>query len=68
MRPLDAMVAATSHGAELLRVPDIGVVRAGAVADLVLYDANPVDDIGALTSPRTVWQGGSVVAGAARPR
>jgi len=65
MRPLDAMVAATAHGAELLRVPGIGVVRAGAVADLVLFDANPVDDIGALTSPRTVWQGGAVVAGRA---
>jgi imidazolonepropionase-like amidohydrolase len=65
MRPLDAMVAATAHGAELLRVPDIGVVRAGAVADLVLYDANPVDDIGILTSPRAVWQAGSVVAGRA---
>ena len=63
MRPLDAMVAATSNGAELLRVPDVGVVRAGALADLVLYDANPVDDIDALTSPRTVWKGGSVVAG-----
>jgi imidazolonepropionase-like amidohydrolase len=46
-------------------VPDIGVVRAGAVADLVLYDANPVDDIGILTSPRAVWQAGSVVAGRA---
>ena len=63
MNPLDAMVAATSSGAELLRLPDVGVVRAGALADLVLYDANPLDGIDALRSPRTVWKGGAVVAG-----
>jgi imidazolonepropionase-like amidohydrolase len=65
MRPLDAMVAATSNGAELLRVPDVGVIRAGAVADLVLYDENPIESIGALTRPRTVWRSGSVVSGRA---
>ncbi|HEX7248408.1 MAG TPA: amidohydrolase family protein, partial [Actinomycetota bacterium] len=63
MRPLDAMVAATSNGAELLRVPHVGVVRPGALADLVLYDANPVDDIDALRSPRAVWKAGAVVTG-----
>ncbi|HVF07075.1 MAG TPA: amidohydrolase family protein [Actinomycetota bacterium] len=63
MRPLDAMIAATSNGAVLLRLPDVGVVRPGALADLVLYDANPVDDVDALQSPRTVWKGGVVVAG-----
>lgn len=65
MRPLDAMVVGTSSGAELLRVPDIGVIDVGALADLVLYDANPVDDIDALQSPRTVWKGGEVVGGRA---
>jgi imidazolonepropionase-like amidohydrolase len=63
MRPLDAMVAATSSGAELLRMPEVGHVREGALADLVLYDTNPVDDIVALRRPRTVWKGGEVVAG-----
>jgi imidazolonepropionase-like amidohydrolase len=63
MRPLDAMVAGTSSGAELLRVPDVGHVREGALADLVLYDANPIDDIAALQRPRAVWKGGEVVAG-----
>ena len=38
MRPLDALVAATAHGAALLRVPDVGSVAAGFLADLVLYD------------------------------
>lgn len=65
MRPLDAMVAGTSSGAELLQVPDVGHVREGALADLVLYDANPIDDIAALQRPRAVWKGGEVVAGRA---
>ena len=65
MKPLDAMVAGTSNGAELLRLPDVGIVQPGALADLVLYDANPIDDIDALQSPRAVWKGGIVVAGRA---
>ena len=63
MEPFDALVAGTSNGAELLRVPDVGVVRPGALADLVLYDADPLDDIDALSDPRTVWKGGGIVAG-----
>jgi imidazolonepropionase-like amidohydrolase len=57
MKPLDAMVAATAHGAALLRVPDIGTVEEGKFADLVLYDANPVEDIRAVLAPRAVWRG-----------
>ena len=41
MTPLDAMVAATANGAELLRIPDVGRVAEGMRADLVLYDGNP---------------------------
>jgi imidazolonepropionase-like amidohydrolase len=63
MRPLDAMIAGTSAGAELLRLPDVGSVRAGAQADLALYAANPVEDIEALRRPRAVWKGGELVAG-----
>jgi imidazolonepropionase-like amidohydrolase len=58
MRSLDAMVAATSNGAELLRVPDTGVIEPGRWADMVLYDANPVDDITTLRRPRRVWRHG----------
>lgn len=61
-RPIDAMIAATSNGAELLRLPDVGAVEPGKLADLVLYDANPVDDPATLRSPRVAWKGGRVVA------
>ncbi len=59
MSPLAAMVAGTANGAELLRVPDIGRVAPGFAADLVLYDADPTEDIEALRSPTIVWKAGS---------
>jgi imidazolonepropionase-like amidohydrolase len=69
MSPLMAMRAATSNGAELLRVPEIGTVEPGKVADLVLYDTNPVEDIRAVLEPRTVWKSGRRVgAGSGRTR
>ena len=58
MRPLDALIAATAHGAELLRVADVGRVAEGHRADLVLYAADPLDDLTTLQSPRTVWKDG----------
>ncbi|MEP6759105.1 MAG: amidohydrolase family protein [Actinomycetota bacterium] len=58
MRPLDALVAATAHGAALLRLPDIGRVVAGSLADLVLYAADPLQDLTTLRSPRSVWKAG----------
>ncbi len=64
MTPLKALVAATANGAELLRIAEAGTVEVGKTADLVLYDENPVEDVTALATPRTVWKAGEVVAGA----
>jgi imidazolonepropionase-like amidohydrolase len=62
MRPLDALVAATANGAELLRVPSIGRVAEGFVADLVLFGGDPLDDIATVERPATVWRAGVKVA------
>lgn len=64
MSPLRAMRSATAEAAELLRLPDVGVVAEGAAADLVLYEANPLEAIDAVRAPATVWRRGEVVAGA----
>lgn len=58
MPALQAMVAATANGAELLGLTDVGHVRPGFVADLALWDANPVEDPAALAKPRAVWKAG----------
>ena len=64
MTPLQAMRAATSSAAELLRLPDVGAIRPGAAADLVLYDADPLEEIDAVRKPSAVWKAGELVAGA----
>jgi imidazolonepropionase len=45
MDPLEALVAATAGGARALRLADRGVLRAGAVADLVVWDVEDCNEI-----------------------
>ena len=67
MTPLKAMQAGTANGAALLGLEDVGLVEAGAVADLVLYDGNPVEEIEHVLSPRLVLRAGEVAAGSPSP-
>src|SRR5207245_840152 len=59
MKPLAAIVAATANGAEALRIPDVGRIAPGMRADLVLYDADPVEDPTSLREARAVWKDGA---------
>ena len=47
--------AATGDAAAALGLTDVGVVRAGAVADLLLVDGDPLDDIRRLTDRDRIW-------------
>ena len=59
MTPLQAVQAATSVGAELLRLETrIGQVAPGFEADLIVVDANPLVDIRALQDPLLVVSNG----------
>ncbi|HXQ42445.1 MAG TPA: amidohydrolase family protein [Candidatus Udaeobacter sp.] len=50
--PMEAIVAATRLGGELMMKPgELGVVRAGALADLILVDGDPSADIRILQDP-----------------
>jgi hypothetical protein len=44
-RPMEALLAATANPARALGQSELGTVAAGKRADLVLLDANPLDDI-----------------------
>jgi imidazolonepropionase-like amidohydrolase len=47
--PMDALVAATRLGGEIMGRPgELGVVKAGALADLLLVDGDPLADIAIL--------------------
>jgi imidazolonepropionase-like amidohydrolase len=45
MSPADVIVAATSASAAVMKMPDVGTIAPGMVADLLILDANPIDDI-----------------------
>ena len=45
MSPMQAIVAATSTAAEFLGYPDLGMLKPGNIADLVIFDGDPLADI-----------------------
>ena len=45
MSPAEAIRVSTSRPAEVLRIPDAGTLRKGARANLVVLDANPLENI-----------------------
>jgi imidazolonepropionase-like amidohydrolase len=63
MKPLEAVRAATTVAAELLRMEgQIGSLAPGAYADVIAVEGNPLEDLAALQRVRFVMKGGLVVA------
>ena len=58
MTPMQAIKSGTSLAAELLGQRDLGVVAAGAYADLVAVAGDPVKDVAELSRVRFVMKGG----------
>jgi imidazolonepropionase-like amidohydrolase len=57
----DVIVAATSAAADTFDWDDVGVLKIGNVADLLLVDENPLDNLGTLSWPATIVQDGVVI-------
>jgi len=62
LTPLEAISSATRRGAQLLHADSLGVVTAGKVADLVVLNGSPTQNISAtrniawiMTRGRVVW-------------
>jgi imidazolonepropionase-like amidohydrolase len=69
--PLDALVAATRRGGELLGLSDVGVLGAGSRADFVVLPDDPLADITAVQRVAAVYVAGRQVAtsaGGVRPQ
>jgi len=58
MEPRDALIAATSSAASLVGEAERGTIGEGKIADLVLLDADPLENIGALRLIAAVFQEG----------
>ncbi|MBC7894692.1 MAG: PD40 domain-containing protein [Cytophagaceae bacterium] len=64
MKPMDALKAATIHGAEAIGIQKhVGSVEAGKLADILVLDANPLDDIKNTNTIRYVMKNGRVYDG-----
>lgn len=61
LTPMQAIVAATGDAARALGSPEVGIVEPGRWADLLILNANPLDDIVNTRNIRAVIQGGRVV-------
>jgi imidazolonepropionase-like amidohydrolase len=61
LSPMDALQTATYNAAQFLGLLDsLGTVERGKLAELVLLDANPLDDISNTRKINTVFTGGRV--------
>jgi imidazolonepropionase-like amidohydrolase len=60
LTPMQALQSATRNPAEFLKLSDTGTIAAGRTADLVLLDANPLEDIRNTQKIRAVILSGRV--------
>ncbi len=66
MTPMQAIVAATRTGAELLKKEDdFGAIEAGRFADIIAIEADPLADVSTLERMRFVMKEGRVYRGTA---
>jgi imidazolonepropionase-like amidohydrolase len=63
MAPHDALIAATSNAAELLQLPDEGVIGPGKRANLAVLEEDPLADIRTVRKPLAVMKDGVWVMG-----
>ena len=56
-KPFEVLHSATAVNAELVQRPDdLGCIKEGAVADLIVVDGNPLEDLSVLWKPRDpIW-------------
>jgi imidazolonepropionase-like amidohydrolase len=67
MTPAQVIVAATRNSAEFMRLPNTGTVEAGKSADLLVLDANPIEDITNTRRINAVYLRGATVNRTAAP-
>jgi imidazolonepropionase-like amidohydrolase len=61
MTPMQVLVAATRNGAQFLKLTDTGTIEVNKSADLLVLDANPLDDITNTRRISSVYLRGAVV-------
>ena len=63
MSPAQVIQAGTRHAAELLgQLDELGTLEAGKLADLIILDGDPLQDISVIHNIEVVIKGGNIVA------
>jgi imidazolonepropionase-like amidohydrolase len=65
MTPMQVIVASTGDAAKVAKLDHVGTIAAGKAADLVVLDANPLQDILNTRRINSVWIGGRRLGSAA---
>lgn len=69
MTPMDAIVAATIHNADLFQLSDdLGTIEAGKLADIIAVRRNPIDDVSALGEVSFVMKDGKIFSQDSTPK
>lgn len=64
MTPMEALRCATMNGAKIIGRPDdLGSIEPGKLADLIIFDKNPLDDIHNTNSIHWVMKDGTLYEG-----
>jgi imidazolonepropionase-like amidohydrolase len=62
MTPMEIIVAATKHAAFVCSLGDqIGTLEPGKIADILVVNSNPLDDLNALKDVRVVIRNGEII-------
>ena len=62
LKPIEAIRAATVEAAKAVGLPgQIGVLKSGALADIIAVEGNPLDDLSALQKVKFVMKAGRPV-------
>ncbi len=67
MTPMQVLVSANKNAAEFIRAPDMGTIEVGKSADLLILDANPLDDIKNTRRINSVYLRGQAINRTTRP-
>ena len=62
LTPMQTLVASTANVARFLHQPDLGTIESGKWADLLVLNANPLDDIKNTRKIESIWIAGNRVS------
>lgn len=64
VKPMDALVCATGNSAELLGIKDLyGTIECGKMADIIVVNENPLENIGTMADVKAVFKHGEHFVG-----